>query len=470
MKKSDVKNMLLLEAHIEVLEIQKKKEEKVNVNYIIVKSSKNKVRCPICNQFTSTIHDYLKPSKILYLDVVGEKTYLIVNRRRFKCRRCNKSFTENIGLANKNGRISSKVKQKVLKDFMDKNKSLKDVAKGNNISEDTARNIFLEATKNYPKRIINLPEIISLDEKATYTNEGMYSLIINDPIHRETLDILKSRRKEDLIKYFLDIKNRREVKAVIIDLYTPYKEVIKACFPNAIIVADPYHYTSHVVEALDKVRLRLVHDNEKDKRTNEYYMFKNRTNKSLLLKSFSETKYELRQKQIQQEKYATGRSKNKPKDKFNDYWYGKIKIKRNDKYIEITRINRLHQMLNLSSELRDAYNLKEEFFRITINIKAENAKKELQIWINRCRNSGIPEMITVSNTIENWLEEIVNSFKNDKYNNGFTEANNNVIDKIIAVSYGYKNFEFFRLRTLVILQKGYAGGSRKNIQKGKVEK
>ena len=199
-------------------------------------------------------------------------------------------------------------------------------------------------------------------------------------------------------------------------------------------------------------------------------MFKNRTNKSLLLKSFSETKYELRQKQIQQEKYATGRSKNKPKDKFNDYWYGKIKIKRNDKYIEITRIDRLHQMLNLSSELRDAYNLKEEFFRITINVKAEKAKKELQIWINRCRNSGIPEMITVSNTIENWLEEIVNSFKNDKYNNGFTEANNNVIDKIIAVSYGYKNFEFFRLRTLVILQKGYAGGSRKNIQKGKVEK
>ena len=104
------------------------------------------------------------------------------------------------------------------------------------------------------------------------------------------------------------------------------------------------------------------------------------------------------------------------------------------------------------------------------NVKAEKAKKELQIWINRCRNSEIPEMITVSNTIENWLEEIVNSFKNDKYNNGFTEANNNVIDKIIAVSYGYKNFEFFRLRILVILQKGYAGGSRKNIQKGKVEK
>ena len=71
----------------------------------------------------------------------------------------------------------------------------------NNISEDTARNIFLEATRNYPKVIKRLPEVLSLDEKATYTSEGMYSLIINDPIHRETLDILKSRKKKGRFNY-----------------------------------------------------------------------------------------------------------------------------------------------------------------------------------------------------------------------------------------------------------------------------
>ena len=66
----------------------------------------------------------------------------------------------------------------------------------------------------------------------------IHIFIINDPIHRETLDILKSRKKEDLIDYFLKIENRKSVKAVIIDLYVPYKEVIKVCFPKAIIVAD----------------------------------------------------------------------------------------------------------------------------------------------------------------------------------------------------------------------------------------
>lgn len=39
-------------------------------------------------------------------------------------------------------------------------------------------------------------------------------------------------------------------------------------------------------------------------------------------------------------------------------------------------------------------------------------------------------MISAANTIKNWLNEIVNSFKNERYNNGFTEANNNTITKI----------------------------------------
>ena len=470
MKTSEVKKILSLEAHIEIKEIRKRKEEKIEVNEIHIKSRRKKVRCPVCNQFSSKVHDYLKPSKILYLDIVGEKTYLIVSKRRFECKKCNRSFTEDIGLTNYDGNISLKVKQKILRDFLDKNKSLKDIAISNHVSEDKVRNIFLEATKTYPKTIKHLPEVLSLDEKATYTSEGMYSLIINDPIHRETLDILKSRKKEDLIAYFFKIENRKNVKAVIIDLYVPYKEVIKVCFPKAIIVADPFHYTNHVIEALDKVRMRLVHESETNKKTYEYYMFKNRVNKGLLLKSFSETKYELKKKEEQLEKYEKGRSKKEPKNKFEDYWYGKIKIKKNNKFIEITRVERLDQMLQLSDELLKAYNLKEDFLRIINNVKTDDIKRELKNWIKKSKESNIPEMISVAGTIDNWFEEVVNSLKNDKYNNGFTEANNNVIDKIISVSYGYKNFEFFRLRTLTILQKGYSGESRKNIENGKLKK
>jgi len=79
-------------------------------------------------------------------------------------------------------------------------------------------------------------------------------------------------------------------------------------------------------------------------------------------------------------------------------------------------------------------------------------------------------MISAANTIWNWLDSIVNSFKDERYSNGFTEANNNTISKIVDRAYGYKNFEFFRKRALVILHQSYLGVSRKNIKKGQIKK
>ena len=462
MKKEEMRALLSLEATIDIVKVEILKEKGRNVKYVHIKSNKKKVRCTKCNNFSNKIHDYLKPCKITYLKNSGEDTYLIVYKRRFECKYCKKSFTENLGLNSRKCKISNKTKQMILKECLDRDKTLKAIANDCNTSVDTVRETFLEAMKNYPDNIELLPEVISFDEVSTHTKAGLYSFILNDPIHRITLDILESRKKEYLVNYFSKVKNRYSVKVVICDLYKPYYEVVKICFPKAIFVADPFHYTRYIEEGLDKVRLRLVHQYEENKQSYEYKKLKNRVNRKLILKSFYETKGELRKKKEQEEKYKQGKSKKKPIDKFNDYWYGKMKIKRNNKFVEIYRIDRLQEVLNISDELMNAYNLKEEFFRITINVKYQNAKEELTKWIEKCYESGIEEMIEVAKTINNWLDAVVNSFKDERYSNGFTEANNNTIDKIIDRAYGYKNFEFFRLRTLAILHKSYSKDIRKN--------
>ena len=50
--------------------------------------------------------------------------------------------------------------------------------------------------------------------------------------------------------------------------------------------------------------------------------------------------------------------------------------------------------------------------------------------------------ISVLTFLYNWLDSICNSFKDDRYSNGFTKANNNTIDKIVDRAYGYKRFNF----------------------------
>lgn len=49
--------------------------------------------------------------------------------------------------------------------------------------------------KDYPKHVISLPRVISFDEFKADTNEGKYAFVLNDPIHKETLDVLSNRKK-----------------------------------------------------------------------------------------------------------------------------------------------------------------------------------------------------------------------------------------------------------------------------------
>ena len=64
------------------------------------------------------------------------------------------------------------------------------------------------------------------------------------------------------------------VKYVISDMYEPYLDVTKAMFHNAKFVVDGFHYVRYIMQALDKIRIRL-----QDKfgyNSKEYRLLKNK--------------------------------------------------------------------------------------------------------------------------------------------------------------------------------------------------
>lgn len=191
-------------------------------------------------------------------------------------------------------------------------------------------------------------------------------------------------------------------------------------FPKAKYVVDPFHYTTYIMKALDSVRIRL--QNEYGYNSKEYRMLKNKKNVSLL------------------RKYS------------NDInWYIYTKRYKNGHIIEMLNYDIRKKLLEINGELELAYQLKELFLDIINHTTYEDAKRQFINWIELCKESKIEEFIIASNTIENWLEYIVNSFIDKRYSNGFTEGLNNKIKVIKRVGFGYKNFDFFRLRLLYIL-------------------
>ena len=348
-------------------------EESKNQKTIYVESTKKKVRCPECNQFTSSIHDRLKPITLKSLNVYEIPTEIVQTKRRFICHKCNKRFTEPSTLSMKNANISNKLKQKILKDLKEYNLSLEYISKINNVSDNTVRNILKEAMNGYPEHVRLLPRVISLDEFKADTNEGKYACILNDPIHKDVLDILPNRKKEYLIQYFTYCENRHSVEFVISDMYEPYKLVTNVMFPNAKFVVDRFHYIRYIMDAVDNIRIRL--QKRYGERSREYKLLKNKKNVSLL------------------RKYS-----------IDIDWWTYTKRYQNGHVVEKLNYDIRSELLKIDEDLKQGYYLKESFLDIVHHSDYEHCKSEILSWIDLCKESKIQEFIEASNTIKNWLE------------------------------------------------------------------
>ena len=405
-------------------------ENESGVIEVKVENRKTKVRCPICNKFTSSVHDKLKPIRSVYLDSCGSKVDLIIYKKRFHCYNCGKIFTEELELNTKGGSISNKVKISVRKDLLSYNLSLKYIAEKNRISEPMVIKELNDATSTIPDYQKNLPKVISLDEFKADTDEGKYAFILNDPIHKKVLDILPNRKKEYLIQYFTHCNNRHSVEFVISDMYEPYLLVTKIMFPKAKYVVDRYHYTTYIMDALDNIRIRL--QKTYGEKSDEYKLLKNKKNVSLLRKYGSEID-----------------------------WWVIVKRYRNGHMVDVLPGDILDEILKISPELKKGYYLKEKFLDIIHHYEYLDVDKEIEHWISICIESEIPEFIEAAKTISRWQEYIVNSFIDERYSNGFTEGINNKIKVIKRIAFGFKSFKLLRKRILYIFNNKLGGGKKR---------
>ena len=373
------------------------------------------------------MHDTLKPITLKHTDVFGYQSKIVLIKRRFICHKCKKKFIEKTSINQNRCTISNDVKKKIRKDLLNYNLSLKYIAEINHVSDVEVRNELKAIMKDYPQFPKSLPRVISFDEFKADTDHGKYAFIMNDPIHKKSLDILQSRKKEYLIKYFTKINNRHSVEYVISDMYETYLIVTKIMFPKAKYVVDRFHYITYIMDALDAIRIRL--QDEYGKKSKEYKLLKNRKNVSLLRIYFNNV----------------------------DNWYTYTKRYKNGHMVDVLKINILDEMLELNDELKRGYQLKELFLDIVNHASYDTAERVFLSFIDLCKESKIEEFIEASKTIKNWLPYIVNSFIDKRFSNGYTEGVNNKIKVIKRIGFGYKNFNFFRLRLLYILNEKIIG-------------
>lgn len=376
-----------------------KAEEVDGAYHIHIKLPRKKQRCPVCGERTNRVHDY-RVQKVQHLKVFERTSYLFYHKRRYVCS-CGKRFAEKNRIVERYQRHSIEWNQALgLRVIHGKN--FKDTAAQFRTSQTTVIRRFDRISSIHLKEFEELPKVIAIDEYKGDTNEGKYQVIIANAQTGEPLDILPNRSVKT-IKNYLRRKGSK-VEKVVMDMSYSFKSAVQQALGKPIIIADRFHFCRYIYWALDRIRRRV------QKTFHEY-----------------DRKKCKRMKHIFYKPYEALSSKQR--------WY-------------------LERYLELSEELRCAYQLKESFhswFKKAKEIgltQINEVKKGLNVFYDQVTESGINEFIQVIQTFKNWQIEILNSFAFG-YTNGFIEGLNNQTKVIKRNAFGFKRYDRLRLRILL---------------------
>ena len=347
-------------------------------------------------------------SNIKLPNVSGFKTILRLKKQRYLCKHCNKAFTLKDKVTQYGCYISNNTKYQIALDLT-KKRSEVDIAKDNNVSPNTVERVmdsFYKTQKLYKNY---LPEVLLFDEfKSVKSSDGAMSFHLCDGITGKTIDIVEDRKLLSLMQYFGKYSNKalKNVKYIVIDMYSPYVSLIKKMFPNANIVIDNFHLIQLISRSLNKTRISIMKKDKKNYNKLKRYW-------KLLLKSKDELDFE------KWKKFTC----------FNSF---------------MTESDVVNHIINTNEELKQTYIVYQNLLS-SIQNKDFNAFSYI---LNNYNNNISDYMKTSIKTLNEFKDKIYNTF-NTNYHNGYIEGNNNFIKVIKRIAFGFRSFIRFKTRILI---------------------
>ena len=373
--------------------------------------------CPKCGCINEGYDDIIKwnwkrKCKIKITKACGYNTLLILDKQRFLCKNCNKTFTASTDVVDYHKQISNDTNLNIKLELMQKG-SEKDIAKRNNVSSNHVNRILHQISED--KLVKNngiLTTVMGIDEfNATKDTISKMAFIIVNQDNRNIFDINNSRLSIDIEKYFkrYSKQERDKVQFITMDLYKPYYNLMSKLFRNAILIADRYHIFIQARNALDNTRIKLCNKNNPNyKKLKKYW--------KLILKKESEL------------------------DNENKIYNKHFKKEMSQKDI-------VTYLINTNEKLYNDYQI---YQGIEKAINSKDKQLFLNIVNNNINNKDISKkMKQALKTYKNMEKYICNSFDYE-YSNGIVEGINNVVKQIKHAACGYKKFNHLKARVMLI--------------------
>jgi transposase len=353
---------------------------------VVARYETEEVRCPHCGGLTRQVHQWRQQRK--QDAALWEKmVYVLLWKRRFRCRPCRKVFTEDDPVCGRRRRTTARLRQHVA--IQAEEATVRTVARWHRLSEGLVQRSWLEAhsvvrTPATPHVYLGLDGFCVRRPGTMWT--GLWDLETRAPVA-----VVPGERKRDTQAMLELHADRRTVRAVSIDLSEAYRQAVQTALPHAAVVADKFH-----VIALASRALREVHG----------------------------------------ERRRPG----------NDAWL----LQRGVDRLRPPEQQRLATILRRDPALRTAWMLKEQLralYRAPTPARAEDA---LHTWIKDAAASALPAFVRTGATLRRWRAEILNYWQHP-ITTALVEGKHNRVKVLKRRAYGYRNQQTFLLRILNLI-------------------
>lgn len=362
-----------------------------------VQTSACKLRCPCCGSKHIILNGFVIRS-IRCVPIGSKPVVLRMKVQRLKCKDCATDRQENIRFTTGNTSYTHRLARLVvcLLSFA----TIQDVASFLHLSWNTVKEIH----KRYLHQHFAYPDIrnvqnIGIDEFAAKKGH-VYKTIVVDLDTGHIIYVGNGKGADSLHKFWKKVeKYKVQIKNVATDLSAAFIASVSENAPEATHVFDHFHVVKLMNEAIDDIR-RSAYAQEKD------------LNKRKVLKG---TRWLLlcNGKDIYDEKFKS----------------------------------RLDNALEMNKPLAQAYYLKESLKEIWQQLTKEQAETVLSDWVKQARDSKLPRLIKMANTIAAHRSGIL-AWYDCRISTGKVEGINNKIKVMKRKAYGFRDDKYFELKLL----------------------
>ena len=366
-------------------------------------------RCPRCQTKSHRVH---QNHRYIVKDLPwGEKPlFLEINRRQFKCKKCQKPFSEDLDFIKKRRTYTKRLANQIIQEVLEND--IHSVAKKRVVTTEEIERMLKDAASELLESKPRELKRLGIDEIALIKGKGNYCAVLIDLDKSKLIGILAGRTQAEISQVMRGWGTEvlESIEEVSIDLWKGYKNLVIELMPNAQVVADRFHVMAQINKELDSQRKR-------DKRQVEDLIKTAKTPEE-------KAKHEQVLEGLKKSKYV---------------------LLKNEKDLSEEQENKLTQVKEVSPKLKIMHELKEEIrqvFEQSVNWLTGLLK--LGRWLASAKKHFPDSLLTIIR----WLDEIIGYFDN-RTTSGVVEGINNKLKLIKRSAYGFRNFENYRIRCLL---------------------